>query len=517
MIIDKVKPFWTDEDRARLLELEQEQDRLVSKMTQTRIEESKGSTDLLEEYGKLEEQALTLKREVEDRYIKATSKKGILEDVEEIVSNIEKEDFLDYIRYRLNVIANLKAEHTPAKALEGLNVYARESYENCYWFILSYLRVQLNALANDEARTAKAENTVRKKVALWYIEETPAYLPMAHGKATDALAYMNNKNATLDKITGNATINKFDVELVILKLRSLKATLGISTDKLLSTAIATFTKQNDFRHEKINPNIAIDLKRYASLIGYDVEEHATNTPEEAEIEKKRAKIQLDNARRAIKKDLGILQATTLTWKEKVKGQPKDFLSVSLVSAVGIINGQILISFSPAIAQYLSDKSLITQYPVKLLSLDSRKQTAYYIGRKLAEYYNLDNNIINGTNDRISIPALLTVSDLPSYEEVQKKDRGHWADRIKEPFENALDTLTKEGILKNWEYTHAKGIPLTDEEASNITSYDTFSKLYLHFKPTETVYHVDRIGARIEAQAEAKTARKKKDNNKKNKK
>lgn len=512
MIINKVTPFWTDEDRARLAQIEREQDKLYQSLELSRNKPDSGNANFFNLYGDLEEQASRLKLEVEDRYIKATTKKKILEDVADIVTNIDKQDFLDYIGYRIDVLASLRSEKAPEASLEILSEYAKENYSNCYFFILNHLRVQLNALAEDEARTDKVKNIVRKRVALWYVEEKPAYLPMVHGKATDALAYMNTKTAELDKITGDATIDRFGVQVVILKLKDLQATLGISTDKLLSTALTIFTKQNDFRYTRTHEpkrEVAISLREYAKDLGYDVDEHATSTPEEEELEKKRAKNQLDNARKAIRKDLDIIHASALSWEEDVKGKSKDFDRISLATRTAIRNGQILISFSPEIARYLADKGTITQYPRALLGISGRHPTAYYIGRKLAEHANIDNNIIRGTADRISIPALLAVTDLPSYEDVQKTDRGHWADRIKEPLEKALDVLVDEGMLKSWEYTHAKGIDLTEEEAYNITSYKDFSKLYLSFTLADKVDHTDRLAARQEAKDKAKKNKQKK--------
>ena len=175
----------------------------------------------------------------------------------------------------------------------------------------------------------------------------------------------------------------------------------------------------------------------------------------------------------------------------------------------LYNGDIKIAFSPELANYLVERNLITQYPTKLLGISGRQPTAYFIGRKLAEHYNIDNNINRGTNDRISIPALLKVTDLPSYEEVQKKDRGHWVERIKEPLERALDVLTAEGVLKDWKYTHAKGVDLTEDEAYSITSYPEYEKLYLLFTPADKVDHTERIEAKQEAREKARKKRKRK--------
>ena len=517
MIIDKVLPFWTDEDRQRLAEIQREQDTLLDQIQNEPAETEsamKRKWDKLDAFNELGERANQLRAEVEKRYIKSQSKKAILADVEEIVNAIEKEDFLATVEDRVNQLATLKANGAREDSIDILSKYTAKTYENCYSFILRQLRVQLNAIKNDDEESLnRVRSIVEKRASLWYVKPRPAYEPMAHGKATDAFAYMSTRSAEIDRITGNATVDRFGVQLVIMKLKELQTTLGISTDKLLSTAIAVFTQQNDFRHKKDREprrDVTIPLREYAFDLGYDVEEHETSTPEEAEREKKRAKIQLDNARRAITKDLLILQASTLRWEETFNGKPRDFDSISLVTRVRIKNGQIQIWFTPEIASYLAERNLITQYPRRLKRLDNRNPNAYYIGRKLAEHYNLDNNRIKGTHDRISIPALLAVTDLPSYEEVQQKDRGHWQERIKDRLENALDTLTQEAILSGWEYTHAKAVALTDEEAYNITSYEEYAKLYIHFTLADEVDHTERIKVKQEARAEKrKRTRKKK--------
>lgn len=510
MIIDKVQPFWTAEERKALADTYRAQEDFINDI-QRKNKQGTLEDNIVTKWRELDNTAKGIIAGVEDRYIKSfrRNKKGIIADVEEIVEAIEREDFTARIKEQLAQLAILKKEKLPEESLATLKGFATENYSNCYDFIMYHLRVQLNALSFYGIDTAKAESIVDRRVALWYVKPTPNYFPMAHGKATDALAFMSSKTAEVNPITKTATINRFDVQLSILKFEELHATLGISTDKLLSTAIATFTQRNDFRRKesgKLDREVTIPLREYAELLGYDVTEHSTSTPEEAEAEKKRAKNQLDNARKAIKKDLLTIQASSLTWEERVKGKARDFESISLVTRVGIRNGEIRIAFSPEIAEYLAQKNLITQYPTKLLRISGRKPTAYYIGRKLSEHYNMDNNQIRGTHDRISIKALLPVTDLATYEEVQQRDRGHWVERIKEPLEQALDELTKEEILKDWEYTHAKGVPLTDEEARSITSYSDFESLYLHFTPADTVDHTDRLQAkkdRKEKQAKKK--------------
>ena len=505
MIIDKVKPYWTPEEEHQLEEIRKAQHRIIDSLEKKDGLAIVMEDKALEEWQALDREAKAIKGEVEDRYINSFSrnKKGIYADIEEIVNGIDKEDYRTRVKEQLAQLASVTKDlknlyPSPEEeypTLATLRELATENYSNCYDYILYYLRVQFNALARYDLDTDKATAIVEKRVALWYVKPTPAFFPLAHGKATDALAFMSSKNAEVNPVTKTGTINKFGVELAVLKLTELKATLGISTDKLLSTAIATFTQRNDFRHlqgKAPNREVTIPLKEYASLLGYDPNN----------------KSQLDNARKAIKKDLELIHASTLTWEEPIKGKSKDFARVSLVTYTGIKNGEIRIAFSPEIAQYLAERNLITQYPTKLLRISGRKPTAYYIGRKLYEHYNIDNNQIKGTHDRISVPALLAVTDLPSYEEVMKQDR-HWDRRIKEPLEVALDELTKEGVLKDWKYTHAKGVELTEEEASNINGYADFEKLYLQFTPADKVDHTERIDAKKEARQKKSKASKKK--------
>ena len=519
MIIDKLLPYQSEEERQRLEEIRQIQNEAQRYLMDTIItgQKAENDQDILGQWGDLEKESYTIQNAVEARYMKTCSKKQILADVQEIVDAIERADFQAYISERIGLLSTLETHTVTQIDLTPFRQMLIENYENCCLYIRDILQVQLKALAEDRDGLDKVSTIIENRVALWYVKQHPSFVALAHGKPTDALAFMSTRNAgnlTIDPITGTATINRLGVQLAILKLAELHATLGISTDKLLSTAIATFTKQNDFRHTKGTPprrEVTINLKEYASLLGYDVVEHETSTPEEAKKEKQRAKNALDNARKAIRKDLDIIHASTLTWEEDLKGKSRDFARVSLVTYTGINNGQIRIAFSPELAGYLAERNLITQYPVKLLGLDSRKPTAYYIGRKLAEHNSIDNNVIRGTQNILSIPAILAVTDLPTFEEVQKKDRGHWENRIKRFFEEALDTLTQEGILEDWEYTHAKGVPLTDEEVDNLTRYEDFAKLYLHFKLADAEDQTERIEAKQRARAEAK---KKKPNKKK---
>lgn len=329
------------------------------------------------------------------------------------------------------------------------------------------------------------------------------FLPMLHGKATDAMAQMSSRDAQINPITGNATITNGDVKLAIQKFKELGGTLGINTHKLLSVGIAGFAAQNHVggNGKHLECKVAIPFKEYALRCGYDLIERETSTPEEAEAEKKRLSNLEKDIKKKVKKDLDVLRSTELTWREMVKGKEGDYINVPVIGTRGIKGGHILMTFDPVMAEYLIRLPL-TQYPVALLGVDARNSNAYSMGLKMAEYFSMDANQTRGKADRISVPSLLACTGIPTIEDVRSKRQG-WERLIKEPFEKALDTLYKCGFLEDWQYTKAKAVPLTDEEAAAITDYETFSKLYIQFSVKDSPDQTPRLEAKREKAAEEK--------------
>ena len=330
------------------------------------------------------------------------------------------------------------------------------------------------------------------------LPEEQTQLALYHGKATDTMAIMSSRGATADKLTGKATIERGEVKLVLQKFNSLQGALGVNTHKLLFVGIANFTALNNYdkrEDRSIQPAVTFSLAEYAKGLGYEVEERPTATEEEALKEKKRVQRVLNEAQKKIKRELQVLQATTLTWEEKVKGKAGDYDSISLLSRTAVRKGVIHMEFSLPMAKYLVMLP-ITQYPKTQLRIDGRNQNAYALGNKFAAHYNMDNNQKKGTANRLKVETLLKVTNLPTYEQTIK-NRNSWADRIKEPFETALDEVVRVGTLADWEYTHAKGVPLTEEEASTITDYKTFTDLYITYVMGEEVDHTARLARREE--------------------
>ena len=353
------------------------------------------------------------------------------------------------------------------------------------------------------------------------IERTSEFLPVLHGKATDAIARMSGSKPTPNPLNNTASIESGEVKLIIKSLDTLSGTLGVSTHKLLSTAIAGFTalnhtgtgKDRSIREAKV----AIPLKEYAIQCGYDVEEHPTDTPEEAAKEAKRAKNALDNFRRKVKKDLELLYNASISWKERVKGKEADFADIRILGGKGIRAGYINLEFTMSLAEYLIQLPL-SQYPQSLLILDERNDNAYNVGLKMAEHYSNDNNQIKGTAQLLKVKTLLEYTSLPAISTIRKQ-RTSWEARIKEPFETALDALTACGLLEDWRYSHSKGAEMTDEEATNFKDFDEWAETLVYFTLRNAPNHAPRLATRAaekkarQAKTRRKRTPKKKDDNK----
>ena len=341
------------------------------------------------------------------------------------------------------------------------------------------------------------------------IETPDKYFPMLHGKATDAIAGMSSKNGEKNPISGALTITNKEVKLLISQFNQLTGALGINTHKLLSVGVAQFTAGNNVGGrdtDHLTYNVTIPLKEYALQCGYDVEEHPKDTPEEQEKEAKRASNALKDAQKKVKKDLDILRNSSISWSEKVKGKAGDFLDIAIIGSKGIRKGYIYMVFDPAFAQYLI-KLPLTQYPKALLKVDARNGNAYNMGLKMTEHFNMDNNQIKGTAQLLKVSTLLENLDLPSIETV-RKTRKSWEERIKEPFENALDVLTQCGLLSDWRYSHSKGLEMTDEEATSFSTYEEWENTLVHFTLADAPDHTLRLEARAE-EKKARQAKKKK--------
>ncbi len=423
-------------------------------------------------------------------------------------------------------------------SLKELERFGNGEYKDGKFYVydflmLAYVSTNLNSYLdvladNEEYREKLRREIIKAVIASPYTcsqKDGSIYsadnMPMYNGKPVKLMAKIKGE-PKISKAAGIATYkpdgDNGNAEFILNHFSSLKGNVSINTHKLLCVAIAEFTRANTYNGGIVKPEIILPLKEHARSLNYRVDEEPTSTPEEAEKEKKRAAAALKDARKKIKNDLELLLAMQWSWKGE---DNTEFSKINLFERVGIENGYIKITFGQTMSEYLKKRPL-TQYPKGLLAIDARSDNAYRIGLKLAEHYNMYSNIVNETNNRLSVKTLLNVTSLPTYDELKNKKQDlsrQWETKIKEHFETALDTLTGK-VIKDWEYVKPGGLLLTDKEASNITNYDTFANLLVKFElinPKDQTAQIKKNLKEKEKAIKAKKSRERKKSAKQSKK
>ena len=344
--------------------------------------------------------------------------------------------------------------------------------------------LNLQLFASEEAEENKK---TAPTIAPAHARKTEAFTAMLNGTATNQLANISTRSnpPKIDAYTKTATIEQGTLKVFIESYSELTGGLRTSTHKLLDACTLALTQQNNYRGEdsKINPCVTIPLERFMELCGIPL-----------------TKPSKDKTRSKVKEDLETLYHISLEWTETSGRKTKDFAKMRLCDKVAIVRGNIVFSFSPDMARYLTN-AYVMQFPIELLKVDERNPNAYPVGRKLLLHNSIDNNKRKGTANILSVKSLLEVfPDIPTYEQVLATDRA--VDRrIKTPFEIALNSHSS---FISWEYCNSKGIPLTEEQLQ-ATDYNTFINLYIKYD----VLGVPDQTARLEARAEEAKAKSKK--------
>jgi len=300
---------------------------------------------------------------------------------------------------------------------------------------------------------------IKPSIAPTDAPEQVSFVAMLNGTATNQLTNISHHSnpPIIDVITGNATIERGSVKVFINNYSNIKG-LRTSTLKLLDACTVLLTRQNSFRGDgSLNTVVEIPLERYMELCGIPL-----------------TKPSKDKARRKVREDLDTLYNISLEWSEPSGKQTKDFAKMRICDKIAISKGKICFSFSPDMARYLTN-AYIMQYPIELLKVDERNGNLYPLGRKLLLHNSIENNQRKGTANIISVKSLLEVCpDVPHYDKVSKEGR-QLDQRIKTPFEKALNALD----FISWEYANSKGIALNDAQIVS-ASYADFESLYIKF-------------------------------------
>lgn len=307
-------------------------------------------------------------------------------------------------------------------------------------------------------------------------EDEPLYRPMLQGAGTNDLSriYLDKEPKQADMFTGKATIDYGDDFVLTLSDYKKGYKLVASTQKLFDIMAIAYTGQVGYRQTtpitKEQMTVSYPLKEYVRDLGKDPNN----------------KTDLDNTRKAVKKDLENLFKVSINWKEhKKNGKDADFKDVRLISEKGIVNGNIEVQLTPRIAEYLAN-AYIMDYPSRLTAISCQQTPLpYYIGRKLALHHSMENNKKAGTANIIGVDTLvnhLTVGGiLDTYEEVMSSNNRSPNRLIITPIEKALDLLVENGTLIDWCYCDTKKTKLTDSQLAEIQgNYSKMLEAYILF-------------------------------------
>lgn len=273
--------------------------------------------------------------------------------------------------------------------------------------------------------------------------------------------------AAPDGILEKVDIRKKQGQLVVRKSNTLNCPFSAYSHQVLDLLIIELTEQNGLR-SKSDYHLTVTIPLHTILEYMAIPQ---------------TKASRDETVKRLKKEMELLSSISLAWveieKNNGKEERKSYDNVKPISGWAIKKGTLIATFGEKFGDYLINSHL-TSYPAALLKLGNRDATAYFVGKKLAYHAGLKNNINKGSNECISVRALLaSVPTIPTIDEVDADDPGHWRRRILEPFEKALDKLSKEGFI-TWSYCGRGRSKIDDLDGwkSNIYS---FQNLYINFK------------------------------------
>ena len=486
MIIDKVKPYWTEEKRQRLKTILDEQERVFANSL------PHSGEDILKKWRTLEDESNAIAREVETRYSEDRKKQGILEDSKEIIAAIEKSDFLRFITTQRKFFDLTNTNE--AAISEDL---FSENATSCYWFIMSALRVQLNSLAEDKETVSSIIDLANAKAKEFYPDEQARGIERTINNPADSLileSFLALPNSPLMNLIENILRLKYDFKydkltktaycqtkegylIAIENYDKVNGGLSVAALKLFDLGRALLVQNNFYGNGRaVNPTVMIGFDKYLELCGIDITPK-DDTPKEA----KRAEERIKKYKRSIKDNLEDLSKIRITGTETRGRNKGDYRNMRIISSFGIERGYIKINFDIDAARYFV-RTQMAQFPIVALLIDNRNPNAYALIFKLSIHNSNDHNFRAGTNNTLSVESLLKVMpEVPNFEDLIEANQRNWKDKIKKPLEKALSELVSIGYLKEWQYrkTGKKIITYTPEQASRL-SWESFSSLMVDF-------------------------------------
>lgn len=400
------------------------------------------------------------------------------DDPEQILNVIQKEvkkitvkDFQEVLIERRAFLKQFMEANPDRPSPTNAYLLTEENFDTFYSFIGMILRPEITA-AISLGLSDEAAEILLAYVGKYYSRKETS-LAVFSGKALDAIAQMSLVKPNIDKIADTATFASGDIVVVMQQFSQIKSSISINTHKLLMVALSEFAKCNEYKEQAVNLGVTFSATDYAADRGYDID-----NPKK-----------MKEFRRGLRNDLRTLKKQNLYWEETLSGHSYDFKDLSMFGFVSLEGDTVYMEFTPRFASYLTMLPL-SQYSRNLLPIDGRSPNAYLIGVKLWEHYNIDNNIGKGTFNKLRVKNILKKTNLPSYEKI-KSQKGSWEDKIKNPFEDALDSLVSYKVLNEWKYTGKNGKDLSTEDFINLT-YRDWENLLVCFEIKDPKNHNPRI-------------------------
>jgi len=398
----------------------------------------------------------------------------ILDNGKQQDSEEDKRNFLAFFASYLKEWETFKA---PPEGLE-------EGQFNTVWERL-YSQGIVKTPPTGEGTTTEAE--IIKAAEL--LAEARGYSLMLQGPITNAFARQRATpkapgKATIDEITGIATILAGDFRLTIQDFNELTRGLGDTAHMLFDELMKTLT-----RAPSQSGIITIPLREYMDKRGLKDEKEA---------------------RKQIAGDIDAIKKCEISGPKgygKNRGEGLTFTLYGGEGFSGIMNSIIYFTISPIFNKLLRDYKSLMPYPDGLMKIrTASKKHAYPLGR----YIFLQKHINAGKprENLISIKALTAACpSLPRYEELDTS-KGEISRKIMDPFFDNLNYLTELGLF-TYRLCHNKGAALSQEEEEAFNSgqmtYAQFIALHCLFTFKEYPTQTRRIETRKKHEAAARRA------------
>ncbi len=332
----------------------------------------------------------------------------------------------------------------------------------------SFLKTLIDNKVVEIVRTRKTKGTGEKvKTPL-----TGKSLNMFSNKVTTAILTTNKNSYTAKTETGEY-IAPFDSSLDIIA-KEINGTLEELDTKANLTCIMLLCKLTEqiINSQELNDDaltVELTLKEYMNLRGQNSEAAARESLKHAQDQLICAYVSNKAVSGTVEKDFYNIVERTTRYK----------------------NGMLRVVFTKTAATEIK-KSCPIKLSRNIFLIDLKKDSnAFYIAQKLSWHYGFNSMRKKKGQDApnpntISVRALLNCCNIPKYDDI--KGTGHINRAIISPFKSALQTIeltpnNPKGLI-NYEYTHAKEEPLSQEELNRLENgqftYDEFISLYIKF-------------------------------------